>query len=100
MNLEVRVDNHLIRNVPVSDSPDSDYLTLVKLTESISLDTNKHKVTLTLKSNSGEALLVDNLVLQPVAEYATFAKGNGDSYKLERNLVKGKYKLKFQPKFT
>ena len=99
MNLEVRVDDRLIRSIPVSDSPDSDYLTLVKLTKPISLDTNKHKVTLTLKSNSSEALLVDNLsALQPVEEYATFDKENGETYKLERNLVRGKNELKFLPK--
>ncbi|MEH7504704.1 hypothetical protein V7152_22245 [Neobacillus drentensis] len=98
MNLEVRVDDRLIRSIPVSGSPDSDYLTLVKLTKPINLDTNKHKVTLTLKSNSSEALLVDNLALQPVEEYATFAKENGETYKLERNLVKGKNELKFLPK--
>ncbi|MCJ8014508.1 hypothetical protein MUG84_22670 [Paenibacillus sp. KQZ6P-2] len=95
INLEVRVDGRLISSTLVSDSPDTDYLSLVKLSDPIQLTTGKHKVTLTLKSNSSEALLVDNVVLQPVEEYATFVKENDETFKLERNLVKGKNKLKF-----
>ena len=97
MKLEVKVDGRSISSTSVTGSPDSNYLTLVKLSDPINLTQGKHKVTLTLKSNTKETLMLDTVVLQPIEEYATFIKEDGETYTLERNLIKGQNKLKFQP---
>jgi hypothetical protein len=84
--LDVRVDGRDMGAVPVHPSPDSDYLTSIQMDRSFFLMSGKHMLTVSLKTAADDSLVVDNVVLQPVQEYATFKQPDGAFFTLWHNL--------------
>lgn len=57
------------------------------------LTTGKHTITLTAKTPYNEVLTLDNVMVQPVNEYAVFEDDKKRIFKLKRNLFKEKNSL-------
>jgi hypothetical protein len=94
MNLQLDVDGKLVHATIVSGAPDTDYLTLIKLSKPVQLSKGTHTINLALSTDTSDSLLLDNVVLQPVKEYATFSLPTGKVLTLNRDLEKEKNGLK------
>ncbi|MCM3717757.1 hypothetical protein [Fictibacillus phosphorivorans] len=84
LKLEVKIDGRKVSSTDVSAA--NKYLTLVNLNKLNYLTAGKHTITLTAKPPYNETLTLDNVVVQPVNEYAVFVEG-GKRFKLQRNLI-------------
>lgn len=89
--LTVHLDGRKVGRIIVSDSPDHDYLTLENIGKSTNLKKGEH--TLTLKAEGELPVLLDNIVLQPVKEFAAFSIKKNKKILLERDFNEQTIKL-------
>ncbi|GCE26875.1 hypothetical protein KDA_23590 [Dictyobacter alpinus] len=85
--LEIGIDGHHVSTIQVQRSPDKDYLTLISPDQAFALTSGKHTLSVTLKAGASASLVVDNVVLQPLKEYAVFQMPNGTNFTLKHNLA-------------
>ena len=81
--LTVQLDGKNVGTILISDSPDHDYLTLENIGKTTNLKKGEH--TLTIKADGELPVLLDNIVLQPVKEFATFSIKKNKLILLERD---------------
>ncbi|MCM3733871.1 hypothetical protein M3196_19680 [Fictibacillus nanhaiensis] len=92
LKLELKIDGRKVSSTDVSAA--NKYLTLVNLNRVNYLTARKHTISLTAKTSYNETLTLDNVVVQPVNEYAVFKDEKGNTFNLKRDLIKGKNKLR------
>ncbi|TKD72359.1 hypothetical protein [Pseudalkalibacillus hwajinpoensis] len=83
--LNVQLDGVNVGRVLVSNSTADNYLTLIKVGKTSSLERGKHTLKL---SAMGETAVIDNIVLQPVKESVVFSVKKNKSIILERDFQK------------
>lgn len=92
LKVDLLIDGRQVDSTDVSAT--NKYLTLVKLNRLNYLSTGKHTIMLTAKTPYNETLTLDNVVVQPVNEYAVFGAKNGRTFTLGRDLIQGKNSLR------
>jgi hypothetical protein len=92
LKVDLLIDGRQVDSTDVSGT--NKYLTLVKLNRLNYLSTGKHTIMLTAKTPYNETFTLDNVVVQPVNEYAVFGAKNGRTFTLGRDLIQGKNSLR------
>jgi hypothetical protein len=92
LKVDLKIDGRKVRSTDVSAA--NKYLTLVNLNRVNHLSAGKHIISLTAKTTHNETITLDNVVVQPVNEFALFEDEAGKVIKLERNLLTQKNRLK------
>jgi hypothetical protein len=92
LNLDLQIDGSKVSSTNVNAT--NKYLTLVNLNRVNYLSAGKRIISLTAKTTHNETITLDNVVVQPVNEFALFEDEAGKVIKLERNLLTQKNILK------
>jgi hypothetical protein len=92
LKLDLQIDGRKVSSTNVNAT--NKYLTLVNLNRVNYLSAGKHIISLTAKTTHNETITLDNVVVQPVNEFALFEDEAGKVIKLERNLLTQKNRLK------
>jgi hypothetical protein len=87
LKVELQIDGRKVSSTNVSAN--NKHLTLVNLNRWNYLTSGTHTISLIAKTPYNETITLDNVVVQPVEEYAVFEDQNGSVLKLERDLYKG-----------
>jgi hypothetical protein len=91
LKLDLKIDGRKVSSTDVSAA--NKHLTLVNLNKLNYLTAGKHTITLTAKTPYNQTLTLDNVMVQPVNEYAVFEDDKKRIFKLQRNLFKEKNSL-------
>ncbi|MFC4811665.1 hypothetical protein [Paenibacillus sp. GCM10023250] len=91
--LDVYVNHKLVGRSSAAGSPDTDYLTLIKLGKTATLHKGSNTISVTVHGSKNEAVQLDNLVVQPVIESALYQTAKGGSIEIERNFMSKKNNL-------
>lgn len=92
LKLDLQIDGRKVSSTDFSAA--NKYLTLVNLNRVNYLSAGKHIITLTAKTPYNQTLTLDNVVVQPVNEYALFERETGITFKLDRNLFQQKNSIR------
>ncbi|MDQ6594997.1 hypothetical protein [Bacillus salipaludis] len=84
--VDVYVNNNLVGSSNVADSPDTDYLTLVKVGKFAELNAGSNTITVSIRGRKSTTVHLDNIIVQPAVESVLFQTEN-NRIKLERDFI-------------
>jgi hypothetical protein len=94
LTLKVAIDGEIVGKADVTNSPDQDFLTLVKISDSVKMSSGNHVLSVTIDGTiADQGILVDNIVLQPIKETVKFSVGKNRVVELKRDFIKKENEL-------
>jgi hypothetical protein len=92
--LDMYVNNKLVGSSNVSDSKDTDYLTLIKVGKLATLNKGSNTVSVSLRGNQNIMVNLDNIVIQPAIESALFQTDHHTFIEIDRDFIHKKIVLR------
>jgi hypothetical protein len=92
--LDVYVNNKLVGSSNVSNSSDTDYLTLIKVGKIATLNKGSNTISVSLRGNQNQTVNLDNIVIQPTIESARFQTDNHQIIEIDRSFIHEKNIIK------